>query len=357
MREPGDDELARRFEATATAAHPRAPLYAQLCRGIAGRPELVRLLSHAPAEQRQPVLLLACVHDLLLRSPDQPLAQWYGSLSTSPRRPDDPALLPSFAAFVESRRPDLVELLGTRRTQTNEVGRCALFLPALGLLAHDVGELALVDVGTSAGLNLLLDRYRYHYRPGGDVGGPSTVVITTGTRGAVPVPGALPTLAARCGIDISPLDVTDPDSARWLEACCWPDQADRFQRLHAAIELARADPPELLAGDAVESIAAVVARLAPRGHPVVTNSWALNYLGADRQRRFVSELDRVATTVDLSWVFVESPRQTPELPWPVGEERDPALTHLVLVEWRGGRRSVQHLATCHPHGFWMHWAR
>jgi hypothetical protein len=353
--DPADDaELARRFAEHARASLPRAPLYAVLCQGVADRPAIARLLLHAPTEQRLPVLLLAAVHDVLLRVPDEPLARWYASLTERPRSPDDVALLPTFADFVTAHRPELIELVATRRTQTNEVGRCAVFLPALGRLADEVGRLARLDVGASAGLTLLLDRFEYHYRPGGDVGGPSSVVLTAGTRGAVPVPRAMPAFGASCGIDLAPLDVTDPDAARWLEACCWPDQVDRFRRLHAAIELARRDPPELLAGDAVTETGAVLERLAPRGHPVVTNSWALNYFDGDGRRRLVDELDRVGATHDLSWVCIESPSQTPELPWPPNTpDRD--HTHLLLATWRGGHRTVSRLARCHPHGFWLHW--
>ena len=34
---------------------------------------------------------------------------------------------------------------------------------------------------------------------------------------------------------------------------------------------------------------------------------------------------------------------------------DPHRTVLSMARWRGGRRTVEHLATCHPHGFWIHW--
>ena len=88
---------------------------------------------------------------------------------------------------------ELTWLLSTRTTQTNEVGRCGLFLPVFGMLADEVGSLGHIDIGTSGGLNLLLDRYEYRYR--GDergevaaasvVGGPSTVVLEVSTRGAV----------------------------------------------------------------------------------------------------------------------------------------------------------------------------
>lgn len=347
-------ELTTRFANNARSSLPRAPLNAALSAGIAQRPELVRLLLFAPPEQQLPVLLLACVHDLVLRDPGSELAQWYGSVVATPRAADDSRLMKVFSDFVSARNFELEHLLSSRRTQTNEVGRCSFYLLALAEIAPAVGDLAHIDVGASGGLNLLLDNYEYHYEPGGTVGGPSSVVLTTGLRGPAPVPERIPTFGARCGIDIAPIDVTDPAGARWLEACCWPDQVDRFRRLHAAIELAQTQPPELLAGDAVASIFPAVERMAPRGHPVVTNSWVLNYFDAEQRLAYVAELDKAGAERDITWVFLESPMLTPELPWPDGIP-DPEHTHLARAEWRDGRRVVERLALCHPHGFWAHW--
>lgn len=348
-------ELTVHFRNLARTSLPRAPLNAALSSGIAARPDLLRLLLHAPPEQRQPVLLLAALHDLVLREPQHPLAEWYGSIVPAPRSADDPLLMPTVADFVAGRGVEMSGLLRSRRTQTNEVGRCALYLLAMSGLDESAGDLAWLDIGSSGGLNLQLDLYRYRFEPGGVVGPPSPVVLATGLRGSAPVPTRLPRFVSRCGIDVSPLDVTDPDAARWLEACCWPDQADRFARLHAAIGIARDNPPELLAGDAVASIGRAVERMAPRGHPVVTNSWVLNYLPPTRQAEYVRELDRAGVRHDLTWIFVESPRQTPGLPWPAGIRR-PEETHLVRATWRAGERRLEHLARVHPHGYWAHWS-
>ena len=76
----------------------------------------------------------------------------------------------------------------------------------------------------------------------------------------------------------------------------------------------------------------------------------------DDFQAYVAELDRIATTVDLSWVYVEAPDLVPELPGP--DRTDPPhQTTVTLVRWRGGVRTVQPLAACHPHGFWIHWQR
>lgn len=354
-------ELASRFRAHAVESRPRAPLYARLSDAIADDPVVAGLLLHAPPSQRNPVLLFASVHSLLLDRPDHELARHYPNL-TDPPAPGDP--FPAFRSFCHEHEAALVELLATRSTQTNEIGRCALFLPALALLAAETGPLALVDIGTSGGLNLLLDRYRYRYEPGGEVGGEvgpgidsgdrAVPVLACGTRGDVPVPAAMPPIAARVGLDRHPIDLNDHDAARWLEACVWPDQADRFHRLRVAIRMAAGSPPLVVTGDAVDDLPAAIEALGDVGHLTVMSSWVMSYLSRSEQHAFVTALDEVGTRRDLSWVIVESPSVTSGLPWPA-IATDPTLTHLTTARWRDGARTATTLATCHPHGFWMHW--
>ena len=359
MRDPWDEsELARRFTETSASMAPRAPLYAALATGIARDRALHGLLFHAPPEQRLPVLLFAAVHDLLLDDPSHPLAQWYPNLTDNHRSPSDPVLLRTFASFVDDHAPAIMATLSSRSVQTNEVGRTGLLLPALSLVASEFGGLSLLDVGTSAGLTLLLDQYHFTYWTDGkklaDIGPPSSVQITVDVRGTGPIPETMPPIATRCGIDLHPIDVTDPNAARWLEACVWPDQAARFQRLRSALAIAAAAPPDIRAGEAVAAGRPALERLAQRGHPVVTNSWALNYLPENQQRAYATELDRFGSNHDMSWVFAESPAFTPGLPWDT-EIDDPNLTVLSMATWRNGQRTQRHLASAHPHGYWLHW--
>lgn len=343
-------------EFAATTAS-RAPLYARLSAGIAEDPGLTALLLAAPPTQRQPVLLFACVHAQLLAEPDDELAAWYPNLAPTPN-PDDP--LPALRRFVARRREELERMLAERSTQTNEVGRCALFVLGLARLADEVGALAHVDVGTSAGLNLLLPRYQYSYEPGGTVGGPSPVRLTCGVQGSAEIPSAPPAIAAAVGIDRDPVDVLDDGAARWLEACVWPDQRDRFDRLRAAIELARIEARagrlDVRRGDALAATTSTVAEVTERSgaHPVVTNSWVLSYFTVDERRAYVTLLDAIGAERDLSWLYVESPAQVEGLPVPPDDPTS-ELTALCLLRWRNGVRTFEHLADCHPHGYWLRW--
>ncbi len=344
------EQLAGHFAAFAESLDDgRTPRYAAIARYAAAHPEVLRVLLAAPATQRAPVLLLAAVHDLLLAGAGGELAGHYPGITARPA-PGDPG--PAFGRFVAEHEGELAAIVATRHTQTNEVGRCALLLPALGLLADALGPLALIDVGASAGLTLLVDRYAYRYRPGADLGA-GRPVLECAVAGPVPLPTRLPAVAARRGLDLHPVDLRDPVQRRWLTACVYPERVDRVARLRDALAVAQPDPPPVVAGDAVTDVARAVAGLAPAGHPVVTTTWALSYLPARRQADFVAELDRAGRGTDLSWLALEAPALTPGLGLTGSADDHRSLLH--LTTWRGGRRQCTLLADCHPHGDWLHW--
>lgn len=343
-------ELRRRFREAGDDQQNRSAFNAHLNRQIAEHPDVAALLLAAPEEQQLPVMLLAAVHSIVLAEPDLELAAWYPT--TSPELLDGD-VFPAFARLCRDREAELQTIVSTRSVQTNEVGRCALLAPALGAVGEEVGKIALIDVGTSAGLNLQLDRYEYRYSPGGHLGESSDVVLECGTRGSIQIPSALPSIASRVGIDRAPVDLSDSDDARWLMACVWPDQRDRFDRLRGAIEIARANPTPLLQGDAVDTVAKVVGDQSDVAHPVVINSWVLNYLPDDRRLAYVELLDQLGQERDLTWIYAESPGLSPGLPFPESL-REQHLTVVMQATWRDGDRTVTHLGTGHPHGYWFH---
>lgn len=359
------DELQSRFASFANETRTRAPLYARLSNLVADDADMASILLRAPQGQQVPVLLFAAIHDLLLAGYGPALAAWYPNLAEPDGAPEGD-LEHRFRGFVLEQATAIGDLVATRNTQTNEVGRCALLLVALAIVAREVGSISLVDVGTSAGLNLLLDQYAYEYdverrgseRHGSEprrvvVGGPSSVTVACGVRGDVALPESIPDVRAAIGIDHAPIDVDDDGAVRWLEACVWPDQLDRFARLQAAITLARQHPPDVRVGDALSDLAAVVGEAADSAHPVVMNSWVLSYFSVDEQRAYVDVLDHLGANRDLSWVAAESPAQTPGLSIPTITDPE-HRTVLSLIRWRHGRRTIERIGTVHPHGFWLH---
>jgi hypothetical protein len=377
VRTPADlPELAEQFRLFArTAGRDGAPRYRDICEGVAGDPVLLELTAHAPADQRRPNILLAAVHYLLLSGAGGPLArhyptvaEWRGGAGAGDRllpggEPPDP--FPDFAAFAREHLDELVPLVATRATQTNEIGRCAVLLPALATVAGEHGlPLSLLDLGTSAGLNLLFDRYAYTYtRPDGPpvaAGDPASAVHLQIELRAGRLPDLdLPRISQRQGIDRHPIDPTDPDQALWLLACQWPDHLERFRRLAAALALARTVPdlPRIHRGDMVDDLGAMAADAPAESRLCILHTWAAAYLSPERQGGLEAAVDRVASTRPVSWLYAEHPFEVPGLPMPAAPAGEPVRgsTALVLVELNGARRVERRLADVHHHGRWLHW--
>jgi hypothetical protein len=257
----------------------------------------------------------------------------------------------------------------TRSTQTNEVGRCAGLLPALCHIAAGAERdqpLSLLDLGTSAGLNLLFDEFSYLYRQRSDGSvlgaGPSTsdVAIEATVRNDL---SKLPTLvvpavAERVGLDLSPLDPTSEDDARWLEACLWPDNLPRFNRLRAALAVARATshPPRLERGDLVDDLARVAGTIDPTGPLVVLHTWVAAYLTPERQRALVDEVQTLAGSRLVHHLYAESPHEVPGLEAPPSSESAQRSDFVTALVHSGPNGAVPvRLADMHPHGRWIRW--
>ncbi len=279
-----------------------SPLYERICHAVARDDELLGLTVVGPPSARQPNVLLAAVHYLLLGGLDHPLADVYAGRSTA-----DPA--PLFREVCLAHRDEVLELLATRRTQTNECGRSAVIVAGLAWVAGRVGEpLALLDVGASAGLNLLCDRYRIDYGAAGVTGPPdSSVRIECRVlRGHPPIGARSLALAERIGLDRAPVDLHDPDAARWLLACVWPDTG-RLERTAAAIALARHANPRVVAGDAIEDVTSALDLLPSHATPCVTTTWMLAYLTREQRDAFVEQLVGFAARRPLVWISAEAP--------------------------------------------------
>lgn len=261
------DGIAARYRAFAhQQAHGVSPLYERLALGVAADPDLLALLAPLPPVKQQPNLLFAAAR-LLAGVPES---------------------FEAFRAVVLDRRDEVTATMLARATQTNEPARCAQLLPLLASLPQ---PLALLEVGASAGLCLLPDRYHYTYASGpleSEIGDPdSPVRLRCNVTGDGPPPGPIE-VAWRGGIDLNPLDPTDPDDVRWLETLVWPEHHERASRLRAALTIAAADPPKIVRGDLVDTLPALAATVPPGATLVVFDSNVLSYLPADRRDAFAS---------------------------------------------------------------------
>jgi hypothetical protein len=328
-----------------------SPLYAAICHSVADDPELLALTAAAPPNGQQPNVLLAAVHSLILAGITHPLAEIYAGRA-------DPGPAPAlFRDVCLAHRTEVGRLLATRHTQTNEPGRAALLALGLAVAADLVGEpIGLLDAGCSAGLNLLIDRYRFEYGPAGGLGPlDSPVTVTCALRGSRTVPARLPHIDARLGLDRSPVDISDTDDVRWLLACVWPDTG-RLARTAAAIELARRHRPVVMSGDMVTDLDEALDRLDPGMPIIVVTTSACGCLSVEQRRAFRAVLERRAARQRLVWLNVDGPGIIDLIP-PIASTV-PLGSHasvLGLVSFETGTAVGRALALWHPHGAWMEW--
>lgn len=323
-----------------------SPLYERISHHVADDPALIDMILAAPPHAHQPNVLLAAVHYLLLDGLAHPLADVYAG-----RNDADPG--PLFSDVCRTQRDRLLELMVTRRTQTNECGRSALLAPALDHVAARLDTpLAVVDAGASAGLNLLFDRYRLDYGPYGSLGpADSPVRIDCEIRSPqFPLPHDTPPVARRVGLDRYPVNLHQVADARWLLACVWPDTG-RLERTAAAIELARQHPPHVVAGDMVNDLPRVLASI--NANCVIT-SWSFAYLSPRQRQQFIEHLAAAARQTPIAWISAEGPGIVEMLnPPPAPAGTTPSVLGIVVFDESGTDATTLGLA--HPHGAWLDW--
>jgi len=295
-------------------ARDASATYERLSGAVARDGALLARIDTLPPAKRQPNLLFSVVRYL-----GGPVG--------------DPA---AFHEWVLANWAAVEAAVLTRATQTNEVGRCAALLPVLAGLPQ---PLALLEVGTSAGLCLYPDRYAYRY--GDRLVGSGEPVLKCAATGLEP-PAGLPEVVWRAGLDLNPLDVTDPADLAWLEALTWPEHEHRRARLRAAAAVAAADPPLLVRGDLVDDLPALAARAPAGATLVVFHTSVLFYVPPPRRAAFTD----LVRDLPGHWVAVESADVLGlgGLPDPPGD----TLHNVVALDGRP-------LAWTRPHGQAISW--
>jgi hypothetical protein len=296
-----------------------SPLYRSLSQTVAASESLLRLASLGQPGQYPTFLFFGAVHLLLLAGADHPLARYYPSIAGDQALPPDgagPALI-SFGAQFEA---ELGETISTRLVQTSHVQRSLGLRLGLSVIASELaGPAHVIEVGASAGLNLGFARYGYQVggRRFGDATSP--VQVRAELHGSVPLPDLdlLPPVASLLGVDLHPVDATDPDARAWLEALVWPENRGQRDLLAAALELTASDPPQILAGDAIDLLPGVAGRLPSDQPRVVFHSATRLHVPDDRLQAFDAAIGSLGDTGPLWWLSIEDAPDPDPRPAPV----------------------------------------
>lgn len=279
-------DTARRYRRFAEQeAQGRSPLYETLALGVADDPEILGFLLTLPEAKRQPNLLLAAARHL------------FGT----------PSGWEEFRRSLLARPEALRALMLARATQTNEPARCATLLPVLAQLPQ---PLALIEVGASAGLCLLPDRYGYDYGRAALPAPAGAPVFPCAVNATTPLPAATPQVVWRAGLDLNPLDIRDPEERAWLETLVWPEQRDRLARLRAAMAIAAAARPRVAQGDLRRDLARLAGEAPKQSTLVIFHTAVLSYLPSLAEREaFAAD----AGGLCRYWIANESPSVFPAI--------------------------------------------
>jgi hypothetical protein len=328
-----------------------SPLYAVLLQRVAddiasGGPAYDVLRGHEddPGPSALALRLMGGVHRLVLERRAPALALTYPSVGGT----GDPdaawaALRPVLAEFAEELRASLGQ-----PPQTNEVGRAAALVGGLlRVAAADARPLRLVEIGTSAGLNLRADRFRIELADGRAVGpAESPVVLTDAWHGGLPPLDRALVVVERTGCDLAPVDPTTTEGRLLLTSYVWPDQLARLERLRGALELAREVPATVVASGAADFLDGIELREGTT--TVVWHSVMWQYLDAAERARVAARLDELGAHASdragFAHLALEPRRQTP------------GAAHeflVVLRTWPGAEERV--LGRAEPHGLPTTW--
>jgi len=307
------------------------------------RTELARRIREWPGlslEDAMPLRVAAAFHWLCLTGADRRLEPVYAGELT-----DQAAIDELVAAITAAWDAKLVPWLDSP-PQTNEAGRSASFIAALLWLSGRVGpRFEMNEIGASAGVNTMIERYRYDL--GGVTAGPadSPMFIRPDWRGPPPPAGEIEIVAIR-GCDVAPVDLSDPAEALRLKAYVWPDATERMGRIEAAARLAAEKPPVIERKDAGTFVEELVeAPQKPGVTRVLYHSVMWQYLPETTRRSITAAMEqagaRASADMPLAWVRLETNRAT--------------FRHELTVRyWPGGAEPVM-LAEAHPHGAWVEW--
>lgn len=308
-----------------------SPFYGVLLRHLAddaaaGGPtaELLGPYVDEPPERYIPVRLLCGVHELVLSGAEPALAANYQSVNGDG---DAEAAWPVLLDVLRTRPVTVVDDL-TRPLQTNEPSRSAALVGGLLTLAQRIPlPVRLLGLGSSAGLNLNLDRFRYE---AGDLAfGPADApvrFVEYWSPGVPPLDAPLEVVARR-GLDRDPIDGTSEAGRIKLLSYIWPDETDRFARLRGALDVLAAHPVTIDRAEAVDWLPRQLAEVTPGITTVVLHSDVWIYIPDDQRAQLTETIEQAGE------------RATAEAPvaWLRYEEADDMVdVELRLRTWPGG---------------------
>ena len=280
-------------------------LYEDLSLRIARDDELLELCGNAQERQPIPNLLFGAVHYLLLRGSDHPLKEFYPSIVDHPKLHKES--FPYFKDFCLEYRKAIILILKTRLVQTNEVRRCAYLYPVFSTIYERVKKpLALIEIGTSAGLQLLWDKYSYSFGTKKIYGNKdSNLLISAEVRGNnTPILHSTPPpVSERIGLDLNTIDLNNDADKLWLRALIWPEHKERSAMFDEAAKYIKKGTVNLIEGDGICLLAQYVEEIPGNSVICVFHTHVANQLSREQQKQLMQTVSTIGMKRDVFHIY------------------------------------------------------
>ena len=301
-------QLSERFRTFAKReCEGSSELYEYLSFEIAKDDEILELSSYARDGQPIPNLLFGAVHYLLLKGNNHVLKEYYPSIVGQPKKLQEAYI--HFKKFCQIYRSEIISILKMKLVQTNEVRRCAYLYPVFSHIYSQTNKpLALIEIGTSAGFQLLWDKYCYSYNSDevfGDLH--SDVHIKAEIRGDR-VPNPLlksPPVTHRFGLDLHINDVTNVEDSLWLNALIWPEHKDRRKLFEQAVGCIIENKHELsfIEGNGVELLPEIANQIPQEVMICVFHTHVANQLPESMKDKLLKNISELGQQRDLFHIY------------------------------------------------------
>ena len=318
-----------------------SPFLAELSGRCAEDAELMALADEVMPGQPYSFMLFGAAHSIVLANPDDPLAPYFGK---GPKAPvADDVTFAALKDFCRRRRGEISEIIKRRTVQFTQPWRASYLVALIGhLLKKGAKEpLSLVEVGCSAGLLTVFDHYYYDFGPLGRLGDPANAHIRTATFEGTPppIPRHMPQIAERFGVDLNPIDLSDPAERFWIEGLIPPDMSDELEALCAALDVRARIPLTTIRGDAMNVVPELLPKL--EHTPVIFHSVCLYQWPRSHQNKFhevLLEASYNRTIYRLGADYIQDNPVRPSRP-------DPAMD-LFAVNYKDGKADWEYLGVC-----------
>ncbi|QQK75328.1 DUF2332 domain-containing protein [Salicibibacter cibarius] len=288
--------LSKRFKHFAVnECRGSSQLYEHLSQCVSEDEEMLLLCAHAREGQPVPNLFFGAVHYLLYKGKDHELKCFYGSIVESPE--EEGGCFPYFKDFCQKYRNEIISIMENKSVQTNEVRRCSYLYPCFCLIYEKVKKpLALIEIGTSAGFQLLWDQYSYSYGTAEVYGNHhSDVHIKAENRGkhSLFLLPESPPVTYRKGLDLHVNNLNDNENYLWLKSLIWPNHYERRKLFERAAQEVTTTPSDLIEGDGVALLSGVVKEIPQDTAICIFHTHVANQMPHHTKRELLKKIEGI----------------------------------------------------------------